>query len=130
MDKTLIIINNKDTYNVALLNDEVILPSEAYSSNSQVIEIGVFGKSDNVILSTPLISIWMTKGSYIDGKEPANLPTPTQWDLYIKEINSLLKSCQLSEEECKNTLSEIEDVKNSTESYMKEIKKSKRTTSK
>lgn len=110
LEKTLVIIIGDKTYNVSILNNEAILPLEAYTGNTEI-TIGVFGKNEDTILSSNLIGIWMTKGAYIEGKEPENLPTPTQWDLYIEEINNLLDNAKLSEEECKRVLEEIEIAK-------------------
>lgn len=36
LDKTLVLIVNEKTYNITLLNDEAILPSEAYIKNRRL----------------------------------------------------------------------------------------------
>ncbi|MBO5179265.1 MAG: hypothetical protein J6B87_02840 [Clostridia bacterium] len=114
LEKTLVIIAEGKTYNVALLNDEAVLPTEAYIDNKSI-NIGVFGKKDNTILSTNLIDIWITKGAYAEGQEPSNLPTPTQWDLYIAEINRLLDEANASKEECERILEEMTELKEKVE---------------
>ena len=114
LEKTLVIIAEDKTYNVALLNDEAVLPTEAYIDNKSI-SIGVFGKKDNTILSTNLIDIWITKGAYAEGQEPSNLPTPTQWDLYIAEINRLLDEANASKEECERILEEMTELKEKVE---------------
>lgn len=43
LEKTLVLIVDGTTYNVALLNDETLLPIEAYVDNRSI-TIGVFGK--------------------------------------------------------------------------------------
>lgn len=106
LDKTLVLIIGEKTYNVALINDEAVLPNEAYLDN-QSITVGVFGKKGDTILSSNLINIWMTKGAYVEGQEPDNLITPTQWDLYVEEINRLLSEAKASEEECQKALEEV-----------------------
>lgn len=116
LDKTLVIIADVSTYNIPLLNDEAVLPSEVYMDN-QSITVGVFGRNSDTILSSNLINISLTKGAYIEGEEPSNLPTPTQWDLYIQEINRLLDEAKATEEECKRVLEEIRLINEKMEEY-------------
>lgn len=111
LEKTLVIIVDGTTYNVALLNDEVVLPIEAYVDNKSI-TIGVFGRNGDTVLSSTLKDIWMTKGAYEIGKEPSNLPTPTQWDLYVAEINRLLNESKLTKEECERILAELKEFAN------------------
>lgn len=122
LEKTLVIIAENKTYNVALLNDEAVLPTEAYIDNKSI-SIGVFGKKDNTILSTNLIDIWITKGAYAEGQEPSNLPTLTQWDLYVEEINNLLKESKANVEACNKVLLEVEKLKNETQTIKEEVEK-------
>ena len=114
LDKTLVLVVGDKTYNVPLLNDEAILPVEAYV-DSKEISLGVFGKCENAILSSTLINIGLTKGAYIEGQAPGNLPTPTQWDLYIEEINRLLNEAKATQEECRKILSEVQAIQNKVE---------------
>lgn len=108
LDKTLVIIAEDKTYNVALLNDEAIIPSEAYVNN-KAITLGVFGQKENTILSSSLTELWMTKGAYQEGENPSNLPTPTQWDLYISEINRLLEEGEENKNDIEKLAKELED---------------------
>jgi len=130
LDKTLVIVVNDKTYNIAILNDEAILPKEAYV-DSQRISIGVFGKKEDILLASNLIEIWMTEGAYKEGEEPENLPTPTQWDLYIQEINTIVNHVEelangLDDKvvEVENKLANgdfLEEVKKYTEEYVNNL---------
>lgn len=114
LNKTLVIIVDSNTYHVPLLNDEAILPTEIYSKNSTV-SIGVFGKFDDIILASELKKISIHEGAYKEGQPPDNLPTPTQWDLYVEEINRLLSEAKISEEECRKILLEVQTIQNDVE---------------
>lgn len=114
LEKTLVIITDIATYNVPILNNKVTIPTEFYI-DSQIVTIGVFGKKDNTILSSTLKNIWLTKGAYTLGQEPANLPTPTQWDLYIEQINKLLNKSKTNAENCEKILSEVRIIQNELE---------------
>ena len=114
LEKTLVIITDISTYNIPLLNDEAVVPNEFYL-DSQIVTVGVFGKKDDIILSSTLKNIWLTKGAYAVGQEPSNIPTPTQWDLYIQEINNLINKSQDAEAECKKTLEEVKNYKDNVE---------------
>ena len=114
LEKTLVIITDISTYNIPLLNDEAVVPNEFYL-DSQIVTVGVFGKKDDIILSSTLKNIWLTKGAYTLGQEPSNIPTPTQWDLYIQEINNLINKSQDAEAECKKTLEEVKNYKDNVE---------------
>lgn len=106
LDKTLVIVTD-ETYNVALLNDECVVPMEFYDKKGEV-KIGLFGSSGNEkILATGWCSIYPEDDAYKRGQEPSNLPTPTQWDLYVAEINRLLEACQASQEQCEDIAEQL-----------------------
>lgn len=84
----------------------------------------MFGRKDETILSSDLIGIWMTKGAYILGQEPKNLPTPTQWDLYIAEINNLLSNVLVSKEDCEKILEEIIEHRENIQSVVSDFEQS------
>lgn len=122
LNKTLVIIVDSNTYHVPLLNDEAILPTEIYSRNSTV-SIGVFGKIDDIILASELKKISIHEGAYKEGQAPGNLPTPTQWDLYVEEINNLLNESKANVEACNKVLLEVEKLKNETQIIKEEVEK-------
>ena len=122
LNKTLVIIVDSNTYHVPLLNDEAILPTEIYSRNSTV-SIGVFGKIDDIILASELKKISIHEGAYKEGQAPDNLPTPTQWDLYVEEINNLLNESKANVEACNKVLLEVEKLKNETQTIKEEVEK-------
>ena len=129
LNKTLVIVAD-NTYNVALLNDECLVPQEFYDKKGNIM-IGVFGSNDNQkILATGWLPIYVEDDSYT-GEEPSNLPTPTQWDLYISEINRLLSACEATVVECNDILLQLQNdystyleefnqIKSDTESYKNE----------
>ena len=120
LEKTLVIIADKITYNVPLLNDEAILPNEVYVDN-QSIGIGVFGRNENTILSSNVMNIWINKGAYMEGEKPSNLPTPTQWDLYVEQINKFLKESKINAENCEEILFEVRNLQNEFENTKLDI---------
>ena len=75
----------------------------------------MFGRNENIILLSNVINIWINKGAYLEGQEPSNLLTPTQWDLYVQEINGLLSEAKISEEECRKILLEVQAIQNKVE---------------
>lgn len=116
LNKTLVIIVGDKTYNISLLNNTAILPKEAYNPNEKVV-IGIFGKNENTLLATELINIVTYENAYHEGSEPENLPAPSQWDLYIAEINKLLNEARVTEEECQKVLEEIKITQEKIEEY-------------
>lgn len=54
--------------------------------------------------------MYITKGAYIEGKEPENLPTQTQWDLYVQEINKLVAQAQIAEKNAKTYANNAEQA--------------------
>ena len=94
LDKTLKIKQGEHIYYVSLLNDTGLIPDEAYDGKE--INIGIIGTrlvegNLEVVLSTLPYRIPIDDGVYEEGEEPSNLPTPTQWDAYIDEINRLIE---------------------------------------
>ena len=105
--KTLTIIVGDTTYNVPLIEDEAILPKEAYVKDKRV-AIGIYGSGEDKLLATELIDLIMSKGAYEEGKEPENLPTPSQWDLYIEQINAIVKNVEELTSGLEDKVSEVE----------------------
>jgi len=86
LNKTLVIMGY-ETYNVSLLNDECLIPVEFYQKKGNI-SIGVFGRdADTTILASNFMTIFIHNDAYKEGQTPANLPTQTQWDEYIEDIN-------------------------------------------
>lgn len=86
LNKTLVIMGD-ETYNVSLLNDECLIPVEFYQKKGNI-SIGVFGRdADTTILASNFMTIFIHNDAYKEGQTPANLPTQTQWDEYIEDIN-------------------------------------------
>lgn len=110
LNKTLVLIVAGKTYNVAMLNNEAVLPNEVY--NKDKVQFGVYGKNENTILATALSEFYLYESSYKEGIEPSNIPTPTQWDLYVAEINNLLNESKLTKEECERILAELKEFAN------------------
>lgn len=121
LDKTLVLIVDGKTYNIALLNNEVILPKEAYVKNGGYITVGIFGKNGNTILSSTLATVYITKGAYAEGEEPSNLPLQTQWDLYIAEINNLLVQAQIAEKNAKTSEANAKTYANNAEQTIETV---------
>lgn len=119
--KTLTLIVGDNTYNVPLINDEAIVPKEAYGTN-QRISIGLYGIDSNKILASELITLIISEGAYKEGQEPSNLPTPTQWDLYVVEINRLLNEANATKEECEKILTDLDELSKQAISEMESIK--------
>jgi len=106
LNKTLVIVSD-NTYNVSLLNDQCLIPMEFYNKKGSI-SIGVFGTIGNgKILATGMYPIYIEEDAYKRGQEPANLPTQTQWDLYITEINGLLVQCQATKRQCDEVLAQL-----------------------
>lgn len=123
LDKTLVIVSGNQRYNVPLLNDECVVPFEFYQIKGNVL-IGLFGTDGEYqTLATGWLPIYVEEDSYEVGVEPENLPTPTQWDLYVTEINELLRQCQASEDSCSEILSDIQGLKTELEAEVAEIER-------
>lgn len=124
LDKTLVIVtDDTHTYNVALLNDEAIVPMEFYQTKGNII-IGVFGTNGTEqILATGWLSVYIEDDAYKAGQEPSNLPTPTQWDLYVTEINELLERAEASEQSCQDILEEMKALQRELEDEVAEIER-------
>lgn len=106
LDKTLKLIVEDKKYHIAILNGEAILPSEVYERSGNI-AFGVFGVGDKTTLATTLTTFYVHDGAYGEGEEPSNLPTPTQWDLYVEEINKLLDESNKIKEECDEILKKV-----------------------
>lgn len=93
-------------------NDEVELTQECYVEGTA--QLGFFGTINEnepesmKIASTDYISIYFSHHAYsTDSGEPINIPTPTQWDIIIGQMN-----------EVKDEISEMqEDVTNKVDGF-------------
>lgn len=116
LDKTAIFIVDGKVYHQSIMptTNKCQIPTEAYSSLNVL--LGVFatrvieGKLERVA-DTNLVSLPIYQGSYEFDREPENSPSATQWDLYITEINRLLRECQASEEMCNTILIEVKAIR-------------------
>lgn len=109
LDKTLVFISGNNRYNIALLNDEALMPFEMYQIKGNI-QIGLFGTDNGLrTLATGWLPLYIEEDSYEVSVEPENLPTPTQWDMYVTEINRLLDECQASQEQCELIQAQIEE---------------------
>lgn len=128
LDKTLVIVSGNNRYNIALLHDQCVVPFEFYQIKGNVL-IGLFGTDGTYqTLATGWLPIYVEEDSYEVGVEPDNLPTQTQWDAFVTEINNLLEQAEASEEHCAEILEQIEELKSTIESYMSTIEGYKDTT--
>ena len=125
LDKTLVLISGGQRYNIALLNNEALMPFETYQIKGNV-QIGLFGTDNGYrTLATGWLPLYIEEDSYEVNTEPENLPSPTQWDLYVTEINRLLALCEASEENCQSILNQMQlDY----ESYVAELNQIKSDT--
>lgn len=86
---------NEEKYNAVLTPDNrVVIPKEVYTDEGNVL-IGVYGYKieDNKIvkiLPSDLVSETIKRGAYEEGMDPGDLPTPSQWEIYIQYINELI----------------------------------------
>lgn len=107
------------TINVPLIDDYCVVPPEAYSEKGNV-SIGVYGiaiENDQIVklLPTNLVSKQIRGGCYIIGQCPSNLPTPTQWDVYLQEISKIASEAKASEEVCRQLMIDITAMKEELE---------------
>lgn len=107
------------TINVPLIDNYCIVPAEACSECGNI-SIGVYGIAieDNQIvklLPTNLVSKTMKQGCYMLGQSPSNLPTPTQWDIYLQEVSKLASEAKASEEVCRQLALDITEMKKELE---------------
>ena len=132
LDKVIKICVKDNIYEYPLLKDEVIIPPEAYVPG--IISIGINGVKDSRVLATGLTTITIGESAYSD-ELPSNMPTPTQWDLYIAELNNLLRDANTVKEECEDLLAEVvryrdesianieivEELKNQTQAIKEQV---------
>ena len=132
LDKVIKICVKDNIYEYPLLKDEVIIPPEAYVPG--IISIGINGVKDSRVLATGLTTITIGESAYSD-ELPSNMPTPTQWDLYIAELNNLLRDANTVKEECEELLAEVvryrdesianieivEELKNQTQAIKEQV---------
>ena len=125
LDKTLVLISGGQRYNIALLNDSALMPFETYQIKGNV-QIGLFGTDNgNRVLATGWLPLYIEEDSYEVNTEPENLPSPTQWDLYVTEINGLLNQCRATKEDCEEILNQMQlDY----EQYLRELNQIKSDT--
>lgn len=122
LDKTLVIVSGNRRYNVPLLNNECVVPFEFYQIKG-TIEIGLFGTDGEYrTLATGWLPLYVEEDTYEVNVEPENLPTPTQWDLYVTEINRLLELAQATEQQCEDILSQLTNDYNAYVAEMNQIK--------
>lgn len=108
LDKTLVLISGGQRYNIALLNDSALMPFETYQIKGNV-QIGLFGTDNGYrALATGWLPLYIEEDSYEVNTEPENLPSPTQWDLYVTEINGLLNQCRATKEDCEEILNQMQ----------------------
>lgn len=94
LTKTAIFLYNGVAYNETLIDDKCFIPHEAIETKGSLL-IGVFGTEitgENLEKrnTTGLLSVQIYEGSFISGIQPEK-PSPETWELYLEEVNKLIK---------------------------------------
>ena len=75
LDKTLVFISGDNRYNIALLNNEALMPFEMYQIKGNI-QIGLFGTDNGLrTLATGWLPLYIEEDSYEVNVEPENLNT-------------------------------------------------------
>lgn len=96
LHKTMKLIRSDgNVYKFAMLNDAVILTQECYVEG--MAKLGFYGTineddpEEMEIASTDYLPIYITQHAYdTEDGEQQNLPTPSQWDIIIGELNEIV----------------------------------------
>ena len=130
--KTIIYLADEETIKQSVTNEtEVNIPSEVLEKLRKHLYIGVFAYeiNDKLIVkrySTNLVSIPVSKGSYIDGYEP--VIEPSVWERYIYEMQKILDNAELVLSETNQIKEDTEEIKNQTETIKDETNQIKEDT--
>lgn len=120
LHKTLKLIRNDGTVlYFALVNDEVELTPDCYIEG--IAQIGFFGtKNENEpetmkIASTNYTNLYFYPHAYDGGETPSNLPTPTQWDNIIGEMNEVVDEMNDAIDDMNEIKSDVAELKQDTQ---------------
>ena len=130
--KTIIYLADEETIKQSVTNEtEVNIPFEVLEKLREHLYIGVFAYEikDKLIVkrySTNLVSVPVSKGSYIDGYEP--VIEPSVWERYIYEMQRILDDAELVLSETNQIKEDTNQIKNQTEIIKNETNKIKEDT--
>ena len=123
--KTIIYLADEETIKQSVTNEtEVNIPFEVLEKLREHLYIGVFAYEikDKLIVkrySTNLVSVPVSKGSYIDGYEP--VIEPSVWERYIYEMQRILDDAELVLSETNQIKEDTEEIKNIAKDFVSAV---------
>lgn len=122
-----VFVVNKKPVVRAIIDNKCIVPRDAYTQPKTL--FGLIGKKIEgneitTIITTNPILLLIRAGSNDDGaSEDEDVPTPSQWDIYIEQMQQIADACSLSEAECEQIQQDLLLLKEELEAEVADIER-------
>ena len=111
--KYVIFDNEETTYKRPIINNQVIIPSELLNGRTTIQIYGQNVENGEIVKRKPSYkySFSILNSLSTEGQEESELPTPSQWELYISQIEELCNDLQDQfddlKEECETKCNDV-----------------------
>jgi len=111
--KYVIFDNEETTYKRPIINNQVIIPSELLNGRTTIQIYGQNVENGEIVKRKPSYkySFSILNSLSTEGQEESDLPTPSQWEIYISQIQNL----------CNDLQSQFNDLKEDCETKCNDV---------
>ena len=111
--KYVIFDNEETTYKRPIINNQVIVPSELLNGRTTIQIYGQNVENGEIVKRKPSYkySFSILNSLSTDGQEESDLPTPSQWEVYIQQVQDL----------CNDLQSQFDDLKEDCETKCNDV---------
>lgn len=122
--KYVIFDNEETTYKRPIINNQVIIPSELLNGRTTIQVYGQNVENGEIVKRKPSYkySFSILNSLSTEGQEESDLPKPTQWEIYIFQIETMLDEFTTDYNEFKDDITEqFNDLKEECESKCDDV---------
>ena len=122
--KYVIFDNEETTYKRPIINNQVIIPSELLNGRTTIQIYGQNVENGEIVKRKPSYkySFSILNSLSTEGQEESVLPTPSQWEIYISQIETMLDEFTTDYNEFKDDITEqFNDLKEDCESKCDDV---------
>ena len=122
--KYVIFDNEETTYKRPIINNQVIIPSELLNGRTTIQIYGQNVENGEIVKRKPSYkySFSILNSLSTEGQEESDLPKPTQWEIYISQIETMLDEFTTDYNEFKDDITEqFNDLKEDCETKCNDV---------
>ena len=122
--KYVIFDNEETTYKRPIINNQVIIPSELLNGRTTIQIYGQNVEDGEIVKRKPSYkySFSILNSLSTEGQEESDLPKPTQWEIYISQIETMLDEFTTDYNEFKDNITEqFNDLKEDCETKCDDV---------